>query len=256
MTLLIDGDWLGYKICSSCETETRWTEWCHTLSVNPIEAKARASDQVESWMRMTGHTEVRMCFSSNPTFRHEIYQDYKANRVAKRKPMALREVYDFLGKAYCGVTYTGLEADDTMGLLATCNAVDDPIIVSPDKDMRTIAGKLMANDQVQLITKDEADRNWMMQVLTGDKVDNIQGIAGVGPKTADKILGSACTLKDMWPIVVGTYQKKGRTFSDALLNARLCRILRRGDYDLQREKLSLWHPSSEKDLAEASANAA
>lgn len=259
MTLLIDGDWLGYKTCASCESETRWSEWCHTLTVNPQEAMARAAGQVEAWMRMTGHTEVLMCISSYPTFRHELNQDYKANRIGKRKPMALREVYDYLAETYGGVTYTQLEADDTMGLLATCGTVEDPIIVSPDKDMRTIPGKLLTLDfggdgQVQLVTKSEADRNWMLQVLTGDKADNIHGIPGVGPKTADKILGSACTLKEMWPIVVAAYQKKGKTFSDALLNARLTRILRRGDYDLQQEKLTLWHPSAEKELCEAGAN--
>ena len=251
MTLLIDCDWLGFKTCAGCETETKWSEWCHTLSVNPIEAKAKAASQVEYWMKMTGHSEVRMCISSYPTFRHERHQDYKANRIGKRKPMALREVYDYLAEAYGGVTYNQLEADDTMGLLATSGTVPDPIIVSPDKDMKTIPGRLLVDDKVWNITRNEANRNWMAQVLTGDKADNIEGLAGVGPKTADKILGTACTLAEMWPLVVQAYQKKGKTFSDALLNARLCRILRHGDYDIGRGTLRLWHPSAEPELCEA-----
>ena len=253
MTLLIDGDWLGYKTCAGCETETRWTEWCHTLTVNPIEAKAKAASQIEHWLKLTGHSEARICMSSYPTFRHEIYQDYKANRIGKRKPMALREVYDYLAEAFGGITFHQLEADDTMGLMATAAMVDDPVIVSPDKDMKTIPGRLLVDDKVWNITLNEANRNWMTQVLTGDKADNIEGLSGVGPKTADKILGTACTLAEMWPVVVQAYQKKGRTFSDALLNARLCRILRHADYDLAEGSLNLWHPSADPELCEAGA---
>lgn len=254
MTLLIDGDWLGYKTCASCETETKWTEWCHTLTVNPVEAKARASQQIGYWMNVTQDQDVRICLSSYPTFRHELSQEYKANRIGKRKPMALREVYDYLAVTYNGVTIGQLEADDVMGLLATSGQVNDPIIVSPDKDMKTVPGKLLVNDKVWNISKNEADRSWMTQALTGDRVDNVDGLPGVGPKTADKILGTTTTLREMWPVVVKAYQKKGKTFTDALLAARMTRILRHGDYDMEQQKLILWHPSQEQDLCEVSAN--
>ena len=249
MTLLIDGDWLGYKTCASFETETKWTEWCHTLTVNPVEAKAKASQQIGYWMNVTQDQDVRICLSSYPTFRHELSQEYKANRIGKRKPMALREVYDYLAVTYNGVTMGQLEADDVMGLLATSGQVNDPIIVSPDKDMKTVPGKLLVNDKVWNISKNEADRSWMTQTLTGDRVDNVDG-----PKTADKILGTTTTLREMWPVVVKAYQKKGKTFTDALLAARMTRILRHGDYDLEQQKLILWHPSQEQDLCEVNAN--
>jgi len=254
MTLLIDGDWLGYSSCASCETETRWSEWCHTLSVNPVEAKARASQRIGYWMNVTQDQDVRVCLSSYPTFRHELSQEYKANRIGKRKPMALREVYEFLSATYNGVSMGQLEADDVMGLLATSGKVADPIIVSPDKDMKTVPGRLLVDDKVWTISKNEADRNWMIQVLTGDRADNVDGLPGVGPKTADKILGTTMTLREMWPVVVKAYQKKGKTFTDALLAARMTRILRHGDYNIDEQKLTLWHPSQEQELCEAGAN--
>ena len=42
------------------------------------------------------------------------------------------------------------------------------------------------------------------------------------------------TLREMWPVVVKAYQKKGKTFTDALLAARMTRILRHGDYNIRR----------------------
>ena len=54
--------------------------------------------------------------------------------------------------------------------------------------------------------------------------------------------------------MVKAYQKKGKTFTDALLAARMTRILRHGDYDLEQQKLILWHPSQEQDLCEVNAN--
>ena len=120
--------------------------------------------------------------------------------------------------------------------------------------MKTVPGKLLIDDKVWTISKNEADRNWMTQVLTGDRADNVDGLPGVGPKTADKILGTTMTLREMWPVVVKAYQKKGKTFTDALLAARMTRILRHGDYNIDEQKLTLWHPSQEQELCEAGAN--
>ena len=108
--------------------------------------------------------------------------------------------------------------------------------------MRTIPCKLLAGEDLELITKRQANRNWMAQALTGDTTDNYKGLAGVGAVTANKILGDAKELPDMWEIVVKEYEKKQGGYKEALLTARLARILRSGDYNTKTGKVKLWKP--------------
>ena len=129
-----------------------------------------------------------------------------------------------------------------LGILATSKELDDPIIVSPDKDMRTVPCKLLAGDDLELITRRQADRNWMIMALTGDTTDNYKGLSGVGSVTANKILGDSKSLDDMWEIVVKEYEKKQGGLKEALLTARLARILRTEDYNIKTGKIKLWKP--------------
>ena len=135
-----------------------------------------------------------------------------------------------------------LEADDCMGLLATDGSVPDPIIVSIDKDMRTVPCKLLVNEQIEEVTSLDADRAWMAQTLTGDSTDGYKGVKGVGPVTANKILKDKTTVQEMWPAVVGAYMKAGLLAADAIRTARLARILRAGDYCEQSKQVKLWVP--------------
>ena len=88
-----------------------------------------------------------------------------------------------------GVMWKNLEADDVMGIMATEPTQEDRVLVSIDKDMRTIPCTL-SNDgsTTTQIPQRLADYNFMLQVLTGDKVDGYDGIDGVGIKTAEKLI--------------------------------------------------------------------
>ena len=130
-----------------------------------------------------------------------------------------------------------------MGLLATGHKYENPVIVSPDKDMRGVPCTLLAGDDLELITRKKADRHWMCQVLSGDKTDNVEGLTGVGPVTANKLLGDAETVEEMWAQVHAAYVKKKKTYADAIMTARLTRILRDGEYDHVTGNVKLWEPT-------------
>ena len=87
-----------------------------------------------------------------------------------------------------------------------------------------------------------ADYNFMLQVLTGDKVDGYDGIDGVGIKTAEKLIKKYTNvpLLDLWKIVKGIYKDKGYTEKEALQQARVAHILRHGEYNKKTEKVKLW----------------
>ena len=242
MTLLIDADWLLYAACSACEYDIRWDEWIHTLHLEQSDAKSYMTHQVGKWQDATGHKDVVMCLSSYPTFRHQLSAEYKANRAGRRKPLGLRDMRAWLAAQYETMCHVNLEADDVMGILMTNGSYADPIMVTADKDMRTVPGALLRMDKMEVNTLDDANRNWMTQALVGDTSDNYPGLKGFGPVKAEKLLVGCKTLPAMWDAVVGAYRKGGATFADALLNARMARILRYGDYDFVAGTVELWDP--------------
>ena len=243
MTLLIDADWLIYSSCCSCEQDVKWNENLHTLHCDERDIHEMIDSRIDYYQTIADDkSDVVMCFTEYPTFRHQIFSDYKANRKNKRKPLALYAMVEQIKQRYESVSYTGLEGDDVLGLLATSKRYSNPIVVSPDKDMKTVPCTLIASDDMELITKKKADRHWMLQALTGDTTDNFKGLIGCGPVTADKILGDAKTLPDMWDKVVKAYEKKKQPFTDALLTARLSRILREGDFNYKTKEVELWTP--------------
>jgi DNA polymerase-1 len=243
MTLLIDADWLLYSGCAACECDIRWDEWTHTLHLEEGEVKDFVTSRLEYWRGLTGDNQVIMCLSDYPTFRHVADPNYKVNRIGKRKPLGLRDLRQWIERTYECRSCIGLEADDVMGLLATGGQYKNAIVVSIDKDMRTIPGQLLAGEQVESITVDQANKAWMTQVLTGDSTDGYQGLKGCGPVKAEKILDDAVDLPELWIRVTAAYRKGGMTYADALHSARLARILRHGDYDFSTSEVRLWDPA-------------
>ena len=244
MTLLIDADWLIYNSCCACEEDTRWTEHEHTLHSDERDIMNMIDNRIDVYKTIAGEKhDIVMCFTSYPTFRHEIFPEYKIHRIGKRKPLALRSVINNCKKIYDCVSYPHLEGDDVLGLLATNGQYKNPIIVSVDKDMRTIPCKLIAAEEVEHITEKKANRHWFEMSIAGDSTDGIVGVKGTGMVTATKLLADTPdTIDALWSKVAETYTKKGYTLADAILNARLTRILREGDYDYNTGTVKLWNP--------------
>ena len=249
MTLLIDADYLIYSSCCACEHDIRFDVHNHNLIMDEREAMSMIDFKLKHYQNILdtegykGSSDVVMCFTDYPTFRHEIFTEYKINRISKRKPLGLGAVIKEVKNNYESVSYPNLEGDDVLGLLSTNNKYDNPVIVSVDKDMKTIPGLLLAGDTLELITRSQADKNFMAMTIAGDATDGVPGIKGLGMVSATKILDSAKDLASMWDLVVKTYDKKGNGISDAILNARLVRILREGDYDYDTGEVKLWNPT-------------
>ena len=244
MTLLIDADWLVYSSCCAAEEDTRWNEWQHQLTSDVRDCIGIFESRLEVFKNIAEDKhDVVMCFTSYPTFRHEIFPEYKMNRIGKRKPLALKHTIEIIKQEYECVSYPNLEGDDVLGLLATNGQYKNPIIVSVDKDMKTIPCKLIRDDEILHITEKKANRHWFEMSLAGDSGDNIYGIKGMGMVTASKTLADTPDTTDaLWSKVQETYTKKGYTIADAILNARLTRILRDGDYNFQTGEVKLWQP--------------
>ena len=117
--------------------------------------------------------------------------------------------------------------------------------------MKTLTAKYYdsGSDERKRITEKEANYNHMLQTLTGDTTDNYKGLQGVGKVGAEKIINKDMSYKEMWQAVIEAYKARGFTEQDALVQARVSRILRHYDYDYQRKKPLYWTIENEKKVS-------
>ena len=152
--------------------------------------------------------------AKGPTFRNEIYSEYKANRPPM--PEELREQIEPIHNVIRAmglplISISGVEADDVIGTLSEmATAEKRPVLISTgDKDMAQLV-----NDYVTLVntmTQVVLDRDGVVEkfgvppeliidllALMGDSVDNIPGVAGVGEKTALALLQNLGGISDIY----------------------------------------------------------
>lgn len=241
-TLLIDGDLILYKSTSAVEVDWRIDEDNHILFSNAAEAFSLFEQQIEKLKTELKTTDVVIAFTKGQSFRSSIYPAYKAPRQGNRKPLAFADVRERVERTYRTLIHPGLEADDVLGIWATRGTFINPIIVSEDKDLKTIPGFLYRQNELMEIAESEADWNFMFQTLTGDVTDGYPGCPGIGPKTAEKLLGETTKPEELWLKVVAAYENAGLTEEDALTQARMARILRACDWDDKLKEPKLWLP--------------
>ena len=95
MTLLIDADWLIFSSCCACQEDTRWSKWEHTLHSDVRDCLNLIENRLDVYRTIAeSKHDIVMCFTSYPTFRHEIFPDYKINRIGKLKPLGLGKIIE------------------------------------------------------------------------------------------------------------------------------------------------------------------
>src|SRR3954447_5682970 len=144
--LLIDGDQYLHRGCAAVERDTRWDDENHCLTSNIVEAWEVVEGSITKIVTHFGDgAEAVICLSEGASggFRRKLVDPtYKLHRQDTRKPLCFFDLKDKLKEEYKCVFFDDLEADDVMGILSTKPGTDTKIIVSRDKDMRTIPGKL------------------------------------------------------------------------------------------------------------------
>ena len=132
---------------------------------------------------------------------------YKGNRTGD-EPIHFDILREYLQTAWGFEEVEGQEADDAIGIAAyEFDSVDDYLIMTLDKDLDMIRGwhyNFAKNDKY-LIEEYEGIINFYRQILTGDRVDNIIGLKGIGPKKADKILKDCKTEQELYDAVLKAY---------------------------------------------------
>ena len=239
MKFLIDADIVAFKAASAVEQPVNWGNGLWTLHSFEHEAIDHCMAYFDKLKETLGDGELKLFLTGKNNWRKEILPSYKANRKDKRKPMLLLFLRNWMRAQFNAVIEDGLEADDLLGIHATANP-DDTLIVSEDKDLKTIPALLFnpAKDtSPRRITEFEADYNHMLQTLTGDAVDGFAGCPTVGPKTAEKILKDCTTSADLWDATLASFKKQKLSEEVALVQAQVARICRDTDFDTNTRKV-------------------
>ena len=237
--LLIDSDFLAYKAAQACEIGIDFGEDVIIAQSQFNEVLKVFHNELNKVTKAMMEDDFILYFSSTQNFRKKIYPDYKGHRM-KRKPLGYERLVNYCRENHNFKLIEGLEADDTIGIEATRHADPSNIIVSPDKDMRQIPSVLWnLTDDVTEITEEEGDRWHLVQSLSGDPTDGYSGCPGIGVKRATELLDKN---ENQWEAVCKAYRDRGLSDDDALLNARLAKILRNENYDHDRNQPILWNP--------------
>ena len=209
-------------------------------------------------------THVAVTFDKGPTFRHEIYEEYKAHRA--KMPDELRTQMDRVRAVVETLDMPifeeeGYEADDLLGTLARQAEEEgvDTLIVTGDMDLlqlvdertRVLTSRWRFSDTVVYDVQGVQDRYDGLapeqlvdyKALMGDKSDNIPGVYGVGEKTATKLLKKYGSLDEVYEHLeeVSTRFRnrleEGR--EEAFLSRRLAKIDRDAPVSLDLEACRL-----------------
>lgn len=222
MIALVDADILVYRFGFASEGD-------------PAEfALARLSEFLDNLYVEEGINEVWGYLTGSGNFRNEIAKTapYKGNRILE-KPYHYQLLREYMENKWGFEVIEGMEADDAIGIEAYRHKPEETIIVSIDKDLNMIRGNHynFVKEERYFVTEEEAIRNFYLQILTGDKVDNIIGLQGIGPVKSKKLLADCNTELEMYEAVLKAYDGDE---ARVLENARLLWIL--------REEKQVWHP--------------
>lgn len=194
---LIDGDILLYA--------------CGFIADRDSLNKAAALELFDDMLINIRHTlelaggKIFLSDSADNNFRYKVAKTYpyKGTRKDRDKPKHYQAIKDHILKRWTSEITKGMEADDGMGKAQT----KQTIICSIDKDMDMIVGwhYNWKRYTIYYVSRWEAQLAFWTQMITGDSVDNIKGIYGLGPAKAAKLFKDKEHEMELYSEVVKQY---------------------------------------------------
>lgn len=246
-TLIVDADYLAYRYAFANESSVDWGDGVVSENMDADAAKREIETLIARWEDgFKADNAVLALSDPESNWRLSVLPTYKDHRKEGRRPAMWEELRDFMQSQWKTYLRPTLEGDDVCGILATSKTIipGKKIVIAVDKDLHQVPGRLFnpVKGTKHVITEEQADLFHMMQTLTGDPSDGYKGCPGVGPKKAEKVLAEVDG-GDLWTAIVDTYESKGLTEADALVQARVARICRHTDYNFKKKEVKLWSPS-------------
>lgn len=220
MELLIDGDVVAYKIAFISEDKDE--QYAKTATDDFLNNMVDYFCEFLYPQTATHDTSdpVSIYLTGKESFRKEIDPTYKENRKDKKKPKHLELIRQhMIDVAGAKIAKNGFEADDCMAYRQTQLGNKNSVIFTVDKDLMMVPGYYYNFDN-QTLTYNlpfSCIKHFYSQLLTGDAVDNIKGIEGVGPVGAKKLLSGCVSEEQMFQVVQGQYNDDARMLKNSRL---------------------------------------
>lgn len=198
--LLIDADYLIYGIGFASEEDSE--KFAKSRLVETLEDLVYIHLKADSYEAfLTGKNNYRYGIAKTAP--------YKGNRKDAKKPRHYDALRECMITRLGAVIVDGQEADDEVAIRMT-KEPDQYLLVGVDKDLRQIPGwhHNPVKAKTEYIDDFQAYKNFCLQLLTGDRVDNIPGLSGIGPKKAEKALANAKTKEDLLQAAWKVYKEK------------------------------------------------
>jgi len=220
ITALIDADSLIYAVgFSSNDVE-------ESIAVSRLE-----QTMVELCMDLDCE-DYKGFLTGKGNFRDElaVTAPYKGQRISE-KPVHFQALRCHLVTSWGFTVVKGIEADDAVGIAAYAVPEDETIMVHIDKDLNQFRGwhYNYRKQQKYYVSEFEGLVAFYTQILTGDRIDNIIGLKGIGPVKAKKILADCTNETELYKAVLKAYDGDEK------------RVLENGQLLwLQRKEHELW----------------
>ena len=278
--LVLDGDWLVFAAMSAAEYDASWDEEVWMRCCDHAKAREYLHDTITRYTerkRAWNNAPLVLAFTDKVNWRKELVEPtYKENRAVTKKPVGYWEFLEsvFTDDRFMCVREDSLEGDDVMGIIGSnpmAFGFSKAVLVSCDKDFKTVpgcdflwctTGDILSHDLAQ------ADYWHMFQTIKGDITDGYGGIPGWGDTAAafleepffteveETILKSGKNKgqvksqwvkrdregRSLWECMVSIAAKAGMSEEDLLKQARMARILRYEDYNIDTKEITLWTP--------------
>lgn len=226
MRALIDFDIFSYEFGNCSDAEFKPLPW-------PL-VQARLQGRIDKILEATGADcyQGYLTSADKSNFRFDIatIRPYKGQRASKEKPHHYDRIRAFLEKHRGAIMCYGQEADDAMSIEQYRLLGNEPndcqtVIATRDKDLDMVPGyhyNWGAGKQVEknmwFQDKIGGQRCFYKQLLTGDTVDNIPGLFGVGKSSSHvKHIDTCDTVHDMYSAVLLEYHKRFGSYAEQFL---------------------------------------
>ena len=206
LTALLDGGLITYRIGFACQSKDEQGN----IVPDPIENCLHSVKIfIQTILNDLDTDKYRLFISGENNFRYEVDPEYKSGRADK--PHHYDNIRNYLLQHWNAEIVDNMEEDDAMAIAQTEMygdidwSIKEPwnnalsCIVTQDKDLLQVPGWNYnpIKKEKRWITEEEGVRFFYTQMLTGDIVDSIKGVHGIGPKKAQKILQDCGTEKEM-----------------------------------------------------------
>lgn len=189
---IVDADFIVYRVGFAVKEDEPIENALSTVRSTIHNIWDRFPDSPEPGkLYISGKDNFRDTLTKNEAVFHKAPKFYKGTRDPAKRPFYYDDIREYMIHVHNAIVVNGMEAEDAAGIEHYAHKERNTVLVHQDKDLDCLPGwhwNPVKMGDLYYQTLEGGNIHFWKQVLMGDVTDNIRGIDGLGPKTADKLL--------------------------------------------------------------------